>query len=375
MEGENEMTYLRTSALRRVRRIARQRGLTLVELMVALVVGLMVIMAAMSVFSSSSQSARTVDTAGQLRDDVRFATDIIQRLAVQTGFEDIAFVTRAYFGTPQTYKGANGHDPREMTPPIQGFHLETVTGGSSDNISTETKTGGKSDVLVLRYQAVNKGNTAGTEADGSMMVCSGDTLQGTDGAHGLNERTERAVSIFYVDTDTDNESNLYCRFSTKGGALSDPIPLVKGVESFRVLYGVDNISPGNAVDDNDNTKHAKLIPNRYVTADQMGVSNDVPGTYTNWRRVRSLRVGMVVRSAENHGTAKMSETIYPLGEEFSSLAAYPVDDNRLRQKHVFTVNIRNCLNQGYQAAGDPGKPEADDVPPCDVIVPRDGATS
>ena len=105
-----------------LRRIARQRGLTLVELMVALVIGLMVIMAAMSVFSSTSQSARTVDHAGQLRDDARFAADVIQRLAVQTGFEDIGFVTRTYQGTPQTYKAANGQvDPQEMMAPISGF--------------------------------------------------------------------------------------------------------------------------------------------------------------------------------------------------------------------------------------------------------------
>ena len=130
------MAHLHTTpTLRRLRRLARQRGLTLVELMVALVVGLMVILAAMSVFSSSSQSARTVDTAGQLRDDVRFAADIIQRLAVQTGFEDIAFVTRSYHGTPQTYQAANGQaDPRKMRSPISGFTGKKVNGNASGDI-------------------------------------------------------------------------------------------------------------------------------------------------------------------------------------------------------------------------------------------------
>ncbi len=100
----------------------KQRGLTLIELMVALIIGFMVILAAMSVFTSTSRSSNTVDAAGQLRDDARFAADIIQRLAVQTGFEDIGFVTRTYQGTPKTYKAVNGDvDPLQMQAPIGGF--------------------------------------------------------------------------------------------------------------------------------------------------------------------------------------------------------------------------------------------------------------
>ena len=126
------------TTLRRVRRIARQRGLTLVELMVALIVGLMVILAAVSVFSTTGRSAGTVDTAGQLRDDARFAADVIQRLAVQTGFEDIGFVTRTYQGTPQTYKSINGLvDPTQvgtpygMLAPISGLSDQKPTGNTS----------------------------------------------------------------------------------------------------------------------------------------------------------------------------------------------------------------------------------------------------
>lgn len=357
--------------LRRLRSVARQRGLTLVELMVALVVGLMVILAAMSVFSSSSQSARTVDHAGQLRDDARFAADIIQRLAVQTGFEDIGFVTRTYQGTPQSYAAINGKvNPLTMKAPISGFSGKKVTDTDSiDIVAGANSPDSKSDVLVLRYQAVNKGDSDG-DADGSMMVCSGHTLGAGDG-HDSDHRDQRAVSVFYVDNDDDGEPTLYCRWTNKEGeALKGPTPLVKGVESFKVLYGVDNIEAETAADKNDATAHAKLIPNSYFNADQMVVDSDLAATETNWRRVRALRIGLVLRSARNAGPSD-SDTVYPLGENFG--AAYTptgFDTTRLRQNYVFTVNVRNCLNQGYQAAGDPGKSASEDVPPCDVIVPR-----
>lgn len=374
-----------TPALRRLQRIASQRGLTLVELMVALVVGLMVIMAAMSVFSTTSRSAGTVDAAGQLRDDARFAADIIQRIAVQTGFEDIGFVTRTYQGTPQTYKGVNGQvNPLEMLAPISGFSGKKVTGTASTDIQATAPSplNGNSDVLVLRYQAVNKGDSL-SDADGSMLVCSGAAL-GAGHGHDDGRRTQRAVSIFYVD-DSDGEPTLFCNYANKEGETlqAQPIPLVKGVESFRVLYGVDNIEPNTKVDAASATEHAKLVPTRFLTADQMTVSNDTAANETNWRRVRALRIGIVLRSGDKpiqggqmaaKGILPDENAIDPLGKNFGS--SYVPNNNagdaRLRQDYTFTINVRNCLNQGYQPAGNPGDTEADlrDIPPCDVVVPR-----
>lgn len=373
--------------MRRIRRIARQRGLTLVELMVALVVGLMVILAAVSVFSTSSRSAGTVDAAGQVRDDARFAAEIIQRIAVQTGFEDIGFVTRTYQGTPQTYAAVNGKvDPLLMQAPIFGLAGQKPSAKDSEKIGEGGNAPNGSDTLVLRYQAVNRGDSL-SDADGSMMVCNGYAL-GKGDAHSSTFRDQRAVSIFYVDNDpNDGEPTLYCRYASKqGDPLSDPTPLVKGLESFKVLYGVDNITPGQPADCGGNssgcaTEHAKLIPTRYLTADQLTVKDEFSAeSQTNWRRVRTLRVGIVLRAGDRpiqSGQTKATgddAVIRPLGEGFGN--SYEAEDARLRQNYIFTVNVRNCLNQGYQSAGDPGKNASDDVPPCDVVVPRDtSATS
>lgn len=382
------MTHL--SAPTTLRRIARQRGLTLIELMVALVVGLMVILAAMSVFTATGRSSRTVDSAGQLRDDARFAAEIIQRLAVQTGFEDIGFVTRPYYGTPQAYKGGNGDaaDPLTMQAPISGLSgklpvadmPEIVAGGNSYN---------GSDTLVLRYQAVNRPGSEG-DADGSMMLCDGSTLGAGDG-HSATFRNHRAISIFYVAADpNDGEPTLYCAYTNdESVAPGNGTPLVKGVESFNVLYGVDNIEPETAADcrgsggSSCETEHAKLVPNRYLTADDMIVAGDTAATQTNWRRVRALRIGLVLRTNDRirqadgsyrelpvqSGQAKAQQSITPLGKNFG--ASYAVNDARLRRDYTFTINVRNCLNQGYQSAGDPGSSAAANIPPCDVVVPRD----
>ncbi len=206
-----------------------------------------------------------------------------------------------------------------------------------------------------------------------MITCAG---YAAGEAHSADIRTDRAVSVFYVAEDpSDGEPTLYCRYANiEGeGALSAAQPLVKGVERFKVLYGVDNVVANTATSAASATEHAKLIPDRYFTASQMTVGNDEAASQTNWRRVRAIRVGLVLRAGTGYGRtgqAQDTRTINPLGDGFGS--SYAPNDFRLRQNYIFTINLRNCLNQGYQYAGDPGKSVAANIPSCDVIVPAEG---
>ena len=130
-------------------------------------------------------------------------------------------------------------------------------------------------------------------------------------------------------------------------------PLVQGVESFQVLYGVDNVVPNTAP-----TGITDSVPDRYLRADQLTVSGNVPATYANWRRVRSLRIGMVLRSQPGSAVDTASQTFYPLGTSKSSASGTigsafahaandpgtvftPAVDRRLRQVVTFTVHLRN----------------------------------
>jgi type IV pilus assembly protein PilW len=67
----------------------RMRGISLVSLMVAMVVGLLVSLAAVSTLSVSRISFNTVDTASQMQDNMRLARQLIQRLLTQAGFKDL----------------------------------------------------------------------------------------------------------------------------------------------------------------------------------------------------------------------------------------------------------------------------------------------
>ena len=70
----------------------KQTGLTLIELLVAMTIGLLIVLAAAAALLVSRQGFFAVDAASQLRDNARYAQDIIQRLGVQAGFKNVFFL-------------------------------------------------------------------------------------------------------------------------------------------------------------------------------------------------------------------------------------------------------------------------------------------
>ena len=64
----------------------RQRGLTLVEIMVSMVLMLMVAIATVALYNVSSSSYRTVDANQELQDSARFAMEVIGQAARSAGY-------------------------------------------------------------------------------------------------------------------------------------------------------------------------------------------------------------------------------------------------------------------------------------------------
>lgn len=366
----------RRSSMRVALGQAASRGLTLVELLVAMAVSLLVILAAAAALLAGRRGAETVDVAGQLRDNGRFVSELIQRLVVQTGFEDLHIAGQPYALNLQSYRTSNqrnagsgtGIEITELTPNLQGFNnaipSSTDPVNSSSSHAANSAAAG-SDVLILQYQQVRNNlaeDPMSAVSDGSMIDCAGNAPIET-----IESREDRILSVLYVATDAQGEPSLMCMTrNNQTGAIS-ATPLVRGVENFQVLYGVDNVEPATAPSGDVST-----VPNRYLRADQLTVAGDQNATNTNWRRVRSLRIGMVLRGAENSGQETVDQILYPLGSASYSSADDPgsiftVRDRRLRQVVTFTVLLRNCQNQGYQP--DPDPTGAGDPVPCNVVLP------
>lgn len=339
------------SALR-TSRIREQSGLTLLELLVALGLGLIVVAIAAAALILGQRGYRAVDTTTALRDRERFATDLISRVVVQAGYQDFGALNIGL----RSFATALGNDPE---PDIYGWNnavykvpddlifstsTKIVDGNRPGDCGTITDTSCRngSDVLVVRFQGVST-VSGGTTADNTMINCSG------QGEAGLvtGDLNERAVSIFHVARGDNGEPALYCsyyNFSSKVWVA--PQPMIEGVETFQVLYGTDGVTaatiPSTAAGAQD------TVADRWLRADQLTVTNNSAATRENWRRVRAVKIGMVLRAPIGSAPQSTTTTFAPLGSLYASSTDFGTSlavaaDSRLRLVSSFSVHLRNDL--------------------------------
>lgn len=318
-----------------------QRGLTLVELMVAAVISLIVVLAATAALLISRQGFSQVDTASQLRDNSRYAEEMVQRLAVQAGYRDLIY---AATNRPPSTEGLT-----EEWPEVFGFNNRSRTKShksyEADSAErTSDSLGYGSDILVLRYQS-SASEIPGTTTDEAIIDCAGIPLR-----EKMVDRHERYSSVLHVGTSNDGEPALMCTRWTQAQDFGNVFtqPLISGVENFQVLYGVDKKTvnaSGHSVDGADS------VAEQYLRADQLTDASDPAQTLANWKSVRSLRIGMVLRGAPGSAVAATNQTLYPFGsgQAINMFASTddpgtiftPPNDGRLRQVVTFTVHLRN----------------------------------
>ena len=306
--------------------LLRQRGLTLVELLVSMVLMLLVSIATVALFNVSATSYRTIDAGQELQDNGRFALEIIGQAARSAGFQD------------RTGPVSVGNDLADVvfgtgTTAAQTWRLEGVNnsqlGSSTSAIDFGTNNGvNLSDALVVRFFGASSTANA-TVADGAMIDCSGRAIPYPGSS------TDVGVSSFFVK-DVNGEPELHCKSYNPGTSKFSTTQIVRGVESFQVMYGLDT--------DGDD------VPNRWVSAD----TNWTPFTASpNWNNVVAIRIGMVLRGPVGSGQGKSAVTtendLYPLGKDFTGasteagLKLTPADDGRLRRSVAATFLIRNTV--------------------------------
>lgn len=348
--------------------LRRQGGFTLVELLVAMGLGLLVIAIAGGALLLGRQGFDAVDSGTQLRDKQRLAVDILTRTIVQAGFEDYA--------TAAAFRADFKNDTTSLEPDIFGWNNAIYSKPGIDISATTAITNGNrpgkcgsvadtsclngSDILVVRYQGINSPtNTA--KSDNSMINCGG------WGEKGLitKDLNERGASLFHVAA-VNGEPSLYCAYYDHAtNDWSTSTPLIEGVESFQVLYGTDRVTPNTAPPNTapktvDEDPLMDSTAERWLRADQLTVAGNLKATRDNWRRVRAVRIGLVLRGPVGSAQQAAATTLTPLGVAYTDSAndtgaalAVP-GDRRLRipsastqagvtLPSAFTVHVRNDL--------------------------------
>jgi type IV pilus assembly protein PilW len=225
-----------------------------------------------------------------------------------------------------------------------------TTGALSGGYYTDTLVAQFQGRSVVLASIVNpkSGDLSATAADGSMIDCGGNAIPSS-----TLVPPARAMSVINIAINSvTSEPELSCSFFTAGGAASPSWPLIKGVESFQVMYEVG--------DDTSDTKKPRGTPDKFqwLRADQVETfaftqppPKDVPKEVFAWQNVVAVRFGMVIRSELNSAppsAATVSPPLYPLGSDLASASDpgtifIPPADTRLRRVLTFTTHIRNPL--------------------------------
>ena len=265
--------------------IRPERGFSIVELMIALLLGLILLGGVIQVFLSSRQTYNANEAMSRMQENGRFALEFIARSARLAGYTGPEFTS---------------------TKPLPLVKPGLPAPYPADFASCNDCTGGAGDRIAFMYQPPI--DPAILPAQPNRFDCRGNAFSGND---------RLIINSYYV-----SGGSLRCKTITQiaGGGwplAGTDIELVEGVDRLEVLYGIDTAGDSRSA-------------NQYVSADRV----------TNWNRVRSIRVAVLANSVD-----QLNRTSEVPPYVLLDAAKYEVNggagDGRARQIFTTTIQLKN----------------------------------
>ena len=328
---------------RKLHQRARARGLSLIELLVAVTIGGLLIFGATKVYVDSRATYEVNETAARLQETARYALSVIEpdiRMSNYWGLvkgallvADKASQTAASTGVAQSCGNNFAHDLErnlEANNNAYGFGCTAFGAGAV----------GSSDTLVVRRASP----TASIGTTGRLRICSTRTIASlvTDSsgctAAPSGQVNDLIVNGYYVDRDSTHRAGLpSLRRKPLGsvGGVPEFLPdeeIIPGIEDMQIQFGVGPWNEGNA--------------ERYVNA-----GTAIPLT----SQIVSVRIWLLVR-AENPEVGFRDGRTYEYGDRSTATGttnnlsatgaagrAYAPADGFRRLLVSRTIQIRNAL--------------------------------
>ncbi len=327
---------------RQIKTARRQAGISLIEIMIAMMLGLLLMGGVMQVFASSRQSYRVHDAVSRMQESGRMALEVISRDTRMADFwgclsdtakvvnnldgAGVGFIDFTAGGVAGTEGAAGAPDTLVLSGGVNsGITIEPPFGPqASANLKIAAGNGLAQDDIVFVSDCSNgdifqisnaNPNGAGTVVHNTGTGSPGNynaTNPGCPGAnaHCLSKVYGGDASIFAVQQIV---------YTIGPGSEGQPAlfrngqELLDGIEDLQILYGEDTDGSG--------------VANYYVPADQV----------VDMQNVISVRFAIVARSYDDNLTGGPAQNFVVLGAN----AVAP--DNRLRQVYTSTVTVRNRL--------------------------------
>ncbi len=275
---------------------SKERGFTLIELMVALTVGLLLLLLTVQIFSAIRSGQLLQSGLASVQEDGRIALHLVAKEVRKAGFR-----------------------PTVWNEPLAGYHPVTansVNGTSNGN-----------DTLQFMYMD-------GRDCNGTLNAAiDPETLE----ARALYKRVTLTVDI-------NDNLRWTCEYGQTPTTLATQInnqTIIDGVDSFQILYGVDtDLPPDYSV--NEWTTADAISPETSVCLQSQFrcEAEGLLGSITNGIPI-SIQIGLLVRSPDVVGSTIDTQTFTVLDV---TVPAPNFGDNRdfaIRKLYTTTITLRN----------------------------------
>lgn len=283
-----------------------QKGFSLIELMVAMFIGLFLLSGIASSYISSKKASINRSQTSLLEDNGRLALEIITKSLEHTGHAPSGTFTN--------------NNPFIMD--LGDVVSDACPNGATNVVDTSIfKITADDDALVQdSIGVVFHGD------DNVFTDCSGNILTASAAIPAVSGCRLRPLSTHEDDRNTmTNGSKIYNSFyvdnvsktlECAGSRNAAAVTIAEGVENMQLMYGVD-------------TDSDKIIE-RYVNASDMDANQ--------WASVKSIKVALLVRSLKAVKNTAESKT-------YTLLDTVKVSPNDMYQRAVFstTIHLRNSL--------------------------------
>ncbi|MBA3059975.1 MAG: PilW family protein [Gammaproteobacteria bacterium] len=307
---------MKHSALR-----SRVRGVSLVEVMVSLVIGVVVVGAVLVSYMASGKSSAQQAAYAAMNENAQLGLGLLSRdlllagYAQPTGFEPVTPAT-----VPPTFTGnlARTYSGR----PVFGCDNGFVSPSTIGVVACATTAGAPAIEMVYEADLLNTVPTAAnvpSDCLGNTLRPAAGTLSGVDFFVTFNR--------YYLSTGDTGRSELHCASNTRD-LLGQPVPgqpLVDNVEAMKFWYGEAGALAADS---------RRVL--RYVTA-----GNLADASFAN---VIAVKVCLLIRSSE----AVLDMDLYPdplLPPKYLDCDSteQTITDKFLRRAYFTTVTLRNKM--------------------------------
>ncbi|NKI70707.1 prepilin-type N-terminal cleavage/methylation domain-containing protein [Collimonas pratensis] len=284
----------------------RQRGFSLVELLVAMTLGTALVLLSSTLYFSSKASFRLNDEKLRLQQDGSHAMGVMAKNLRQAGFGKLASAGSL---AVTDFIETDGQPAQGLRGCAYGFARPL---GPGKDFSCSNAAG------MAAFEVAYRTDDYADPASGAGVDCNGSKVQPIavpvdHPAYRLGPQVSIAKNLFFVARRAGSTASaLYCQGNGNNNSAQ---PLLNNVEQLQLAYDVADASP-----------------RRWLDASQVSALSD--DQLANWKRVTSVRLCLQIRG-DQMVSAEAQHYVDCDG------AARVAEDRSLRQVFTSTVTLRS----------------------------------